>query len=121
MMPLLARFSPLLSLLSADPAVRMMQIGLLLTAVVVVYLVFYVLRDIVLRTHSFLYQLVSILLVAFFPILGFLVYLLIRPTRTIHERAVSVMLEEILARFPESAPSESPHPSPQQKHAVKKK
>jgi len=69
----------LLTILSDNPALRMAQIGLILLALIAVYLVCFTTRDILLRTDSFLYQLLCVLLVALLPILGFFLYLLIRP------------------------------------------
>lgn len=61
-----------------------------------IFLVFFTTRDVILRTHSFLYMLFSILLVALLPGVGFLLYLLIRPARTIKERELEKMLKDIL-------------------------
>jgi hypothetical protein len=79
-------FDPFLLFLSADPLLRMMQGGLLLIGAIVIFLVFYVTRDILLRTHSFWYMAFSIVLTALLPGVGFLLYLLIRPPRTIRDR-----------------------------------
>ena len=79
-------FDPFLLFLSADPLLRMMQGGLLFIGFVVIFLVFFVTRDILLRTHSFWYMALCIVLTALFPGVGFLLYLLIRPARTIRER-----------------------------------
>jgi hypothetical protein len=57
-----------------------------------VFLILYATRDILLRTNSFLYQFVCILLVALVPGLGFLLYLLIRPSRTVREKEMHDML-----------------------------
>ncbi len=86
-----------LSILTDNPAVRMMQLSLIGASVVAIYLVFYTTRDILLRTRSFAYQLVSILLVAILPVLGFFLYLLIRPGSTIRERETEKMMRKILA------------------------
>ena len=86
----------LLALLTDNPAIRFTQIALLCTAVVSVYLVFYATRDILLRTKSFTYQILCILLTAALPVIGFFLYLLIRPARTIHERETDKMLKKFL-------------------------
>ncbi len=91
MMPI----SSLLTFLSADPSLRLLQ-GLLLTiAVLVVYLVFFTLRDVLLRSRNFAFQLFAILLVAFLPIVGFLLYMLIRPVQTLADRRRDRMLREL--------------------------
>ncbi len=90
--------SSLIGILSEDPAVRMMQGLLLLLGIVIVFLLLYATRDIILRTHSFVYQIVCILLVALLPVVGFLLYLLIRPARTMKEREMEAkmkMIEEL--------------------------
>lgn len=88
---------PWLVFMAEDPALRLLQGGMLLLGFVVIFLVFFTTRDILLRTHSFLYMFVSIVLVAGLPILGFLLYLLIRPARTIKERETEAMLVELLS------------------------
>lgn len=88
---------PWLTFLADDPALRALQGGMLLAGALVVFLVFYATRDILLRTHSFLFMFICIVLVAFLPIIGFFFYLLIRPARTIKEREVESMLKELLA------------------------
>ncbi len=72
---------------------------MLLIACIVVFFVLFTLRDILLRTSSFLYQIFCILLVAALPLLGFLLYLLIRPSRTIAERRLESKVDEILEKF----------------------
>ncbi len=86
------------SLLTDNPAIRMLQLSLLGVAVVAIYLVFYTTRDILLRTRSFTYQLLCILLVAVLPVLGFFLYLLIRPASTVREREMEKMLKKILKK-----------------------
>lgn len=76
-----------------------MQIAMIALAVLVVYLILFVTRDIILRTHSFLYQVFSILLTAVLPILGFFLYLLIRPSTTIFERSLDQKVGLLLARM----------------------
>jgi len=57
-----------------------------------VYFLFFTMRDIFLRTHSSLYQIACILLVALLPVVGFLLYFLIRPARTMKEREMEQLL-----------------------------
>jgi hypothetical protein len=84
----------------------MLQLTLLLVGSVAVFLVFFAMRDILNRTHSFWYQLCSILLVAFVPILGFFLYLLIRPARTMRECAVEAMVRDLWMMRPSGADEE---------------
>lgn len=84
-----------LTLFAEQPAIRTTQVGLIVIAVVAIYLVFYVTRDIILRSHSFVYQVACILLAALLPIVGFFLYLLVRPAATIREREVEHMLREL--------------------------
>jgi hypothetical protein len=81
-----------LSLLTDNPAIRMVQFSLLALAIVAIYLVFFATRDILLRTRSFAYQMGCILLVAALPIAGFFLYLLVRPATTIRERELEQLL-----------------------------
>ena len=85
----------ILSLLTDNPAIRALQISLLAGAVVDMYLVFFATRDILLRTRSFFYQLVCILLVAVLPVVGFFLYLLIRPATTVRDREMEKLLRKI--------------------------
>ena len=95
-MPSIAALSEnISSLLSSNPSVLALQGSMVAGAFLLVFLVFYATRDIMLRTHSFLYQLVSIVLVAALPVFGFLLYLLIRPARTVKERKMEHLLHEV--------------------------
>lgn len=89
-----------LSLLTDNPVIRAMQLSLLGAAVVAIYLVFFTTRDILLRTRSFLYQILCILLVAVLPVLGFFLYLLIRPATTVREREMEKMVKKLLKKEP---------------------
>ena len=91
-MPIL---SSLAGVLSDDPAIRMMQGSLLLLGILIVFLLLFATRDIILRTRSFVYQILSILLVAVLPGIGFLLYLLLRPARTIKEREMEARIKQI--------------------------
>lgn len=86
---------PWLLFLADDPVLRMLQLGMLLLGCFVIFLVFYTTRDILLRTHSFFYMFVSIVLVALLPVLGFFLYLLIRPARTLRERELYDMVARL--------------------------
>lgn len=88
---------PWLLFLSQDPTLRLLQVYMLLAGVFMIFLVFFVTRDILLRTHSFLYMFTCIVLVAGLPIVGFFLYLLIRPPRTLKERESAELLSEILS------------------------
>ena len=89
--------SPALQFFLDNPAVRAAQVGLGLLAVVLLFLLFYTLRDIILRTRSFWYQFFCIVLVVVLPIVGFLIYLLIRPARTVKERELEAMMLTLVA------------------------
>jgi hypothetical protein len=75
---------------------RILQAAVIAISVILLFLLLYTLRDILLRTRSFLYQFVCILLVGALPILGFLLYLLIRPARTLKERETEEMVRRLL-------------------------
>ena len=83
------------TLFSQQPAILNVQVLLLVAAVVAVYLVFFTTRDIILRSKSTVFQVFSILLVAVLPIVGFFLYLLIRPGSTVRQRDVESMLKKI--------------------------
>ena len=87
-----------LSVIADNPAIRTVQVSLLSAALVDIYLIFFATRDILLRTKSFFYQLGCIILVAVLPIVGFFIYLLIRPATTIHERETTKLLKKILKK-----------------------
>ena len=89
-------FQQWLVFFSDNPAIVALQAGVLFLGVLVIFLVFFTTRDILLRTRSLIYQLLCIVLVAVLPIVGFFLYLLIRPARTVKERAMEEMLEKVL-------------------------
>lgn len=95
--------------LASDPTVLAIQLLMASGAFVVVFLVLFTTRDILLRTHSFLLQAFCILLSAALPIVGFFLYLLIRPPRTIAERAMHRDISALLTKL-----------SSQKKHEEKK-
>lgn len=89
-MPFSAGF--LTGFLPTDP-VTWVQAGVIAIAIVLIYLLLFTLRDILLRTRSFWYQFFCVLLVGCLPVIGFFVYLLIRPARTVKERDLESMLQ----------------------------
>lgn len=92
---LLLFLQPVLNLLATDPVIRSMQIGVLSGGLVLVYLIFWVTKDSVNRSNSFLFILFSILLVACIPLFGFLAYLLIRPNKTLTEKQTLIALSDL--------------------------
>lgn len=103
---------PWLLILADDPVLRALQGGLVFLGIVVVFLVFYATRDILLRTRSFPAMLGSIILVAFLPFVGFFLYLLFRPARTIVQRETDRKVDEILMLL---KPAEAPKASKKSK------
>ncbi|MFA7681451.1 MAG: hypothetical protein WCX61_00295 [Candidatus Peribacteraceae bacterium] len=89
-------FEPWLLFLAQDPLLRTLQGAVLFLGMIAVFLVFFTARDIILRTNSFLLMFFCILLVALLPVVGFLLYLLLRPARTIKEREMASMVRELL-------------------------
>ncbi len=83
-------------LLSDSPLIRWIQVAIIVAVLLDVFLVFYVMRDVLLRTHSFAIQVMSVLLAGVFPIVGFLVYLLVRPSRTLKEKEMEDLLHRLL-------------------------
>jgi len=106
-------FDPFLLFLSEDPLLRAMQGGLAFIGAVVIFLVFYATRDILLRTHSFWYMAFCIVLVAMLPVAGFLLYVLIRPTRTIREREQEALLQALSQKLIGHKGSSSKKSSPE--------
>lgn len=109
--------------LAEDPALRLLQLGMLFVGVIVIFLVFFATRDILLRTHSFWLMFFSIILVAFLPVIGFFFYLLIRPARTIKEREMEGVLQEILRHTTQTIPKSPPvkkKPTPKKKASSSK-
>lgn len=72
-----------------------MQAGVVAIAVILIYLLLFTLRDILLRTRSFWYQFFCVLLVGCLPVVGFFLYLLIRPARTVKQRELEMMLQTL--------------------------
>ena len=94
------------SLFVSDNPLIMLTQGLLFSlAALLMFLVFFVTRDILHRSHALSIQVASILLVALFPFVGFFLYLLIRPRCTLEEREMQESLRKILAML-ETEPGE---------------
>ncbi len=90
----------ILSYISSDPTIRLSQLALIILGIVAIYLIAITTKDILLRTKSFWYQACCILLVTVVPIVGFFLYLLIRPARTIKQRDMYAMLQRITPAQP---------------------
>lgn len=89
---------PWLLFIAADPTLRLVQMCMLGAGILVIFLVFLTTRDVLLRSQSFLFMLFSIVLVAALPLIGFCIYLLIRPARTIKEREIEEMLLSLTSK-----------------------
>jgi NADH:ubiquinone oxidoreductase subunit 6 (subunit J) len=87
----------LLFFLSDDPALRLLQVVLLALSITIVFLVFWTVRDVLQRCDAFWQQLLWVVLVAFVPLVGFLLYVLLRPTTTRWQRRQTHLLRELLA------------------------
>lgn len=79
-----------------NPGLRLTQGAVVLLAIIDLYLLFYTLRDVLLRTRSLAAQFFAVLLVAALPILGFLLYLLVRPARLAKQRELEELLLAML-------------------------
>ncbi len=107
-----------LQVLLADGPLLALQGGLLLCGLLIVFLVAFVTRDILLRSDSLLAQLSAILVTAVLPIVGFLLYLLFRPSSTLRERALEQKIDALAERMKEHKknvhhkPQSSSHSSP---------
>ena len=100
-------FSPLAGIFAQDPTLRLVQIGLLFIGALIVFLLLFTARDIILRTRSFLLQFFCIVLVAVLPGIGFLIYLLIRPSRTLKERELHAEVLRIAEMLPLLLPEDA--------------
>ncbi|GEM_PF-3578326 len=101
--------SSLLNGASSDPFLLGSQILIVMVAVLLLFFLFYALRDILQRSHSLIYQFCSIVLVAVFPVVGFFLYLLIRPARTVVQRQTDRRVEDLWNRFCAEQGGGSPH------------
>jgi hypothetical protein len=88
-----------LQVLLADGPLLALQGGLLLCGLLIIFLVAFVTRDILLRSDSLLAQLSAILITAVLPIVGFLLYLLFRPSSTVRERALEQKMDALFERM----------------------
>jgi Na+/melibiose symporter-like transporter len=107
---LLPPFERFLGFLSEEPFVRGVQALLILGSSFLLFLVFHATRDILRRTQSLSAQIGCILLVAAFPLVGFLLYLLVRPQRTLHEKKLEEILQELLSVVKENAAKSKKEP-----------
>lgn len=98
-------FAPLTQYIMDNPGLRFAQGGLILFAILILFLLFFALRDILLRTHSFWYQFCCIVIVTLLPVVGFFIYILIRPARTVKERELEAMIVKLAAT---GAPAQMP-------------
>lgn len=98
-----------------------MQLCMIGAGVLLVYLVLFATRDILSRTHSFVAQIGAIILVSVLPVVGFLLYLLIRPSTTNRQRKLERDVHEILKRLSGSHSGKRPHPHPNPKQHSKAK
>ncbi|HVW66777.1 MAG TPA: hypothetical protein VHA78_03525 [Candidatus Peribacteraceae bacterium] len=97
MFPSTFSLAPVTQFFLDNPGLRAAQTGLVVLGIIVLFLLFFALRDILLRTRSFWYQFICIVIVTLFPVVGFLVYLLIRPARTIKQRELESMILTLVA------------------------
>ena len=98
-------FASFSELWSSNPTMFFLEVGLGILGSALVFLILYTLRDVLLRTHSFLFQIFSIILVAGLPVVGFLLYLLIRPSRTMRERELEHKVDEVFAQLKQRPPA----------------
>ncbi|MBU0458408.1 hypothetical protein KJ652_03945 [Patescibacteria group bacterium] len=87
---------PWLLFLAEDPILRAGQLSLMVVGFLAIFLVFFTTRDIILRTNSFFLMLFCILIVALLPGVGFLIYLLIRPSRTLKEKELENLVNDLI-------------------------
>ena len=76
---------------------RSVQVSLGIMASGLVFLVFYTTRDVMLRSRSLFFQISSILLVAALPVVGFLIYVLVRPSQTIKTRKLEQSISSLVS------------------------
>lgn len=86
----------LLQSLSVNPTFVLTQVAMFSVAIFLVFLVLFTTRDVIVRSRSFLFQLFSIVLVAALPVVGFLVYILVRPSSTERERVLEANVQQIM-------------------------
>jgi hypothetical protein len=88
---------PWLQFFSENPLLSALQAALVAAVALSVYLIFYATRDVLLRSSSLVFQIFCIVLVAVLPILGFFLYLLIRPAETLRQRETCLLVVRIAA------------------------
>lgn len=101
--------------LVTDPRILFLQILMVTLAFLIVYFVLFVTRDVIVRSHSFVFQIFCILLSSV-PLVGFLIYLLIRPSTTIFERQLAHKIDNIHRMMREKSHQ---HEHKKQKHQKK--
>lgn len=120
-MPVQFPVNAVVSFFTDDPMLRLSQAGIALGVSLLLFLLFYTVRDILLRTRSFPYQFFCVAIVALLPLVGFLLYILVRPARTIKERDMEGMLralhsgeDDAMTDVPEAEqrPEEKEEPTP---------
>ena len=94
-------FAPILALVSENPVLLAVQGALMGTAFILAFFVFWVTKDILHRTNSVLFQMLCIAMTAVLPVVGFFLYLIIRPSQTIEERMLIDRMDEILSLMKE--------------------
>jgi hypothetical protein len=97
------------------------SIALLGIAFVLIFLIFYTTKDIITRTSSFVFMLLSLLIVTALPVIGFMIYLLIRPTHTRMQRVAFAQIAALTAQKSTATPSTSSKVFTVKKSLVKKK
>lgn len=80
---------------SQNPVFTVQMLVLSAVALVLIFLIFYTTKDVFVRSDSFVFMLFSLLLVVLFPVVGFLLYLLIRPAQTKKERQLFAELRAL--------------------------
>lgn len=91
-------FEPWLVFFSEDPVVLAVQTGLVVIVSLLIFLVFFTAKDIVRRSNSFAATILSIFLVAFLPLIGFLFYILLRPSLTLQEKELHKRVHDLWLR-----------------------
>ncbi len=100
MTPSLFPFVQNFSTFFADsPSVLCAQIGMLSLGFFLVCIVLFTTRDVMLRIDSFFYQLLCVFLVASLPLVGFLLYVLFRPSRTLAFQRMEAKIDLLLEKL----------------------
>ncbi len=90
--------SALAALLPADvPTITLLAMGSIsLVTFLHAFLVLWTLRDLMLRTTSFLAMICGVLVVAVVPVAGFCLYVLLRPSQTLVQRQLMAKINALL-------------------------